>query len=80
MEGLTPFLEGAAPSREVPRAQRLAHRPTLAEALSKGGWKGRAERNRTVREAHFLYGYGLSEIGRHLGLHYTTISRIVNKE
>lgn len=79
MEGLRPLLEGAAPSGEVPKAQRLAHRPTLAEALIKGGWKGRAERDRAVHQTHFLYGYSLSEIGRHLGLHYTTISRIVNK-
>jgi len=29
--------------------------------------------------AHLKYGYTLSEIGGHLGLHYTTVSKVVNQ-
>jgi hypothetical protein len=36
-----------------------------------------AARNRLIYEAHIHYGYSLSAIGRALGLHYTTISKVV---
>jgi IS30 family transposase len=39
-----------------------------------------ARRNEAIRRAHLEHGYSLSAIGRALGLHYSTISRIVNRE
>jgi len=36
-----------------------------------------AERNRAIVAAHVQYGCTLSEIGRFLGIHYTTVSKIV---
>jgi plasmid maintenance system antidote protein VapI len=39
----------------------------------------REERNEAILSAHLEYGYSLSEIARHLGLHYTTISKIVKE-
>ena len=39
-----------------------------------------AERNRLIATAHLDYGYSLSAIGRALGLHYTTISKIVQAQ
>jgi DNA-binding MarR family transcriptional regulator len=30
--------------------------------------------------AHIEYGYTLAEIGDHLGLHYTTVSKVVNAQ
>jgi predicted transcriptional regulator len=38
---------------------------------------GRDDRNRAIVAAHVRYGYTLSEIGRHLGIHYTTVSKII---
>jgi hypothetical protein len=31
-----------------------------------------------MRLAHLEYGYTLAEIGQHLGLHYTTVSKVVS--
>jgi hypothetical protein len=40
----------------------------------------RVRRNEAIRRAHVDHGYSLSAIGRAVGLHYSTISRIVNPE
>ena len=41
--------------------------------------KSKQERNVLIRKAHLDYGYTLTEIGKHVGLHYTTISSIIKK-
>ncbi|MFH1021991.1 MAG: hypothetical protein V1809_01215 [Planctomycetota bacterium] len=35
---------------------------------------------RAAREAHVAHGYTLAEIGRHLNVHYTTVSKMVEAE
>jgi len=37
------------------------------------------QRDKLVYQAYSDYGYSLSEIGRYLNLHYSTISKIVKK-
>jgi hypothetical protein len=37
-------------------------------------------RNRCIRQAHLRHGYTLTEIGAYLGLHYSTVSKVVNEE
>ena len=72
------IIDEGRPLREVPREERLVGRPALAE-LFPGSWErtDRAERNRLIYDAHVRYGYTLSEIGSHLDLHYSTISKTV---
>ena len=36
--------------------------------------------DRAIWEAHVQHGYSLTAIGQHLGLHYTTISKIVQRQ
>ena len=78
VEEMRPLLEGKEALQEVPKVQRFAHRPELKTALSLKSRGDKEERNKAIRSAHFKYGYPLKEIGRHLGLHYTTISKIIN--
>jgi len=40
----------------------------------------KAKRDRAIWEAHVQHGYSLTAIGQHLGLHYTTISKIVQRQ
>lgn len=61
---------------EIPRSQRYADRPELGKLFQA---KDRAGRNRAIVDAHIQYGYTLSEIGRHVGIHYTTVSKIVKE-
>ncbi len=77
VRSLRPHLEEAAGLSEVPRAQRTLGRPALARGLGAKAGLAKAERNRRIAEAHLRHGYTLTEIGRYVGLHYTTVSRIV---
>lgn len=77
---LAPGLRDKRPFTEIPRAQRFATRPTLSHLFAVRPRTDRVRRNETIRRAHVEHGYSLSAIGRAVGLHYSTISRIVNPE
>jgi putative transposase len=74
LESLKRVFAKKATLSEVPRQQRLAHRPTLTALFAKV--HGPRARNAAIRDAHVKHGYTLIDVGRHLGLHYTTISKI----
>ena len=77
---LNPVSKRMATSKKIPRVQRFANRPKLGHMLLSRKDASRFRRDKTIRDAHFEYGYSLAEIARHLGLHYTTISKIVNAQ
>ncbi len=62
---------------EIPKRKRFVFRSSLEQLLPVGEKSTKANRNQAIQAAHIDYGYTLSEIARHLGLHYVTISRIV---
>ena len=64
--------------RVVP-SRRFANRPELETALARGTLYSKARRDTAIRVAHLKRGYTLSEIGSHLGLHYTTVSKVINQ-
>src|SRR5581483_1419544 len=70
---LMPF----AQAREIPRADRLAARPGIASLFTPSLAHDLGRRNAAIVEAHRVHGYSLAEIARHLGLHYSTVSRVV---
>ena len=77
---LAPGLRDKRSLKEIPRRQRFAGRPTLGHLFSSRSRTDRTRRNETICHAHLEHGYSLTEIGRTVGLHYSTISRIVNSE
>jgi REP element-mobilizing transposase RayT len=60
---------------EVPRAQRFALRPSLAELFA--GVESRRERNARCVAAVREHGYSAKAVADFLGLHYATVSRVV---
>ena len=62
--------------KEIPRLQRYAHRPSLAEIF--GVWKSKKRRNEGIEPSHRTYGYRQKEIAAYLGVHYTTVSHVLN--
>ena len=78
VEALRPYIQDAEKHDEVPRAQRLLNRPTLADLFKRKKKLIKSERDDKIRAAHLQYGYTLAEIGRFLELHYSTISRVVS--
>lgn len=59
----------------VPRAYRSLKRPPLNELIAFG--LSKAERNTAILRAHAVYGYTAAELGRYLGFHSASISRIL---
>ncbi len=64
--------------KEIPKEQRFPSRPALIDLFDVGMTK--KQRNQKILEGHLRYGYSLKEIGDHLEIHYSTVSRVVNKK
>ena len=80
VETLKPLLADKVKVQEIPRVQRLVARPALGEIVRAKRVVVKDERDQAVWEAHVRYGYSLTAIGQQLGLHYTTISKIIERQ
>lgn len=74
------YLWEKEPIKEIPRKHRYAGRPPL-EALFTGEAKAKGPaRDEVICETVLEYGYTLKEIADFLNLHYTTVSKVINKD
>jgi putative transposase len=78
LEKLTPYLKEKAALTEIPRAQRFAARPPLDRLLPRV--RSALKRDRAIAKAYLQHGYSQRDIAAHVGLHYSTVSRIVQRE
>ncbi len=67
-------------SKEIPLEHRQAGRPELADLMAQNTEQSKGQRNKLIYKAHVDYGYKLKQIAEVLGIHYTTVSKIVKKE
>lgn len=72
------LLHGKEQIKEIPRIQRYLNRPKLEDLFSKEDKK--KERDKNIYTAHVRYGYRLNEISKYLGIHYTTVSKVLKNE
>jgi len=70
-------LEDKREVKEIPRSQRYVSRPSLDKIFSRQEAKG--QRDTGINIAHMGYGYTLKEIADYLGIHYTTVSKLIGK-
>lgn len=77
---LRPYLNGQEKHVEVPKAQRLIARPSLATLFADDIPLNKLKRDESIRRAYSQHGYSMAEIGRFVGLHYSAVSRIVRGE
>lgn len=75
VEAMAPQLKDRETVAEIPKRQRWLHRPSLEKLLA--GAESRSARNQAMASAYLEHGYTLAEIGREVGLHYATVSRII---
>ena len=64
---------------EIPKSQRYANRPALAKIFTEKMVRNKQKRDRKIAEAVEKHLYSQREIAAHLGLHYTSVSRIINE-
>jgi DNA-directed RNA polymerase specialized sigma24 family protein len=80
VDSLVDHLRGYREVLEIPRSQRFANRPTLEELFEEKTIKDKKERNRRIAQAVLEHGYSQTEIARHLGMHYSTISNLLREK
>ncbi|MFQ5965736.1 MAG: helix-turn-helix domain-containing protein [Candidatus Scalinduaceae bacterium] len=66
--------------KEIPKHQRYINRPSLNELFNEKSLRQIQKRNRKIAEVVYEYGYSQKEVADHLGMHYSTISRLISKE
>jgi putative transposase len=64
---------------ELPKGQRYANRPGLCDLLSENVLRNKGKRAQRIKTAVEDHGYSQREVADHLGLHYTTVSRLLNE-
>ncbi|MDA8084702.1 MAG: transposase [Nitrospiraceae bacterium] len=77
-EELMEYLKGHRDIKEIPRSQRHVGRPPLKQLFSSDMRGKKKERDEKIIEAIEQHAYSLREVADYLGLHYTTVSRIIN--
>ncbi|MCK4356844.1 addiction module toxin RelE, partial [Candidatus Bipolaricaulota bacterium] len=77
-EQIRPLLHAAVQSKEIPRVERMLAKPTLEE-LFQDMKTDKALRNERIHTAVREHDYTLFQLQEYLGLHYSTISRIVKR-
>ena len=75
---IRPLLHDAAGSQEISRTERLLGQPSLEELFA-GTEADQELRDVRMYEALRVHGYTLFQLQEHLGLHYSTISRIAKR-
>ena len=63
---------------EIPRKQLQIGRPSLSKTLPRRIHKDKPRRYEAIRVAHLKQVYTLKHIADHLGIHYTTVSKITS--
>ncbi len=62
---------------ETPLIDRYAERPILTDLFAPHPEWTKDERNTVIRQAHIKYGYKLKQIAEVLGIHYSTVSKVI---
>lgn len=74
---MEPYAKGAKEFKEIPRTQRYLNRPGLEQLFLKRMERDKDWRNRKIVDAIKDWGYTQKEIADCLGMHYSTVSRIM---
>lgn len=72
---ICPLLEQMDELKEIPRAQRLLHQPSLMALLTKA-----FQDDGAIRKAYFGYGYSMAAVARHVVVHDSTVSKVIKGE
>jgi REP element-mobilizing transposase RayT len=79
-EKMRPLLEGKKELTEIPRSQRLLHRPSLKKLFTKDVPGDKVMRDKAIRQAYGECGYSMAAIAKHAEVHYSTVSKIIKGE
>lgn len=78
-EKMQPILKGKEKLKEIPRSQRLLHRPSLNKLFTMAVRSDKVARDEAIHQAH-RYAYSMAAIAQHAGIHYSTVSKVIKGE
>lgn len=70
------LIRGKEKLKEIAKKQRYVTRPPLTEILK---YKDQKSKKQAMYEACLQYGYTLKEIAEYIGVHYTTVSKVIKR-
>lgn len=74
---VTPLIDSDPSPTEIPRAQRFADRPSLETHFAATHAGDRRSREAAIQRAVVDFGYTQSDVAAYLGIHYSTVSKIL---
>ncbi len=80
IDELIDYIKGEKDVSDIPKNQRYINRPKLDKVFTKNILKDKQKRNEKIGEAVERYGYSQREVADYLGMHFTSISRIMNEK
>lgn len=79
IEGLVDHVKGRERIADIPKSQRFINRPLLSNILGTDVVKDKRTRDAKIFEAVQKHGYSQKEVADHLGLYYSSVSRIMKR-
>jgi len=70
------LISGKEKLKEITRKQRYVTRLPLNEIFK---YKDKKSKNQAIYKAHQQYGYTLKDIAEYIGVHYTTVSKVIKR-
>jgi len=77
VRGFGDYLKKSKDISEIPKSQRYVSRPSLDKLFTEHIRQNRKNRDRKIAEAVEEYGYTQGEVADYLGLHFSSVSRIM---
>jgi REP element-mobilizing transposase RayT len=79
VDSLKGYIKGYKDIAEISKSQRYLDRPEIKKIFISSTLHNREKRNRKIIEAVNKYGYTQREVADYLGMHFTSISRILRE-
>ena len=70
------LISGKEKLKEITRKQCYVTRPPLNEIFK---YKDKKSKDQAMYAAHLQHGYTLKDLAEYIGVHYTTVSRVIKK-
>jgi putative transposase len=80
VDGLIDYLKKYKDKPEILKSQRYVNRPSLVKMFTEGILRDKGKRDKKIVEAVEKYGYRQREVADHLGMYFTSVSRIMRRE
>jgi hypothetical protein len=77
VDGLIGYLKKHKDVPEIPKGQRFLRRPDLDRLFTRATLNSREARDRKMAEAVEEYGYTQRKVADYLGMHFSSVSRII---